>query len=273
MTTVTVATAPGTAERANEDGAFLSPRVMAVLDGLSAPSDLPLGCSHGTPWLVRQIGTRLLAAAEIDTIALADALATVITDVNALHSKTCELGGGAVPATTVAVLRERGEYLDYLVLSDSVLLLDGPAGTTVLADQRVEDVAGHELAAALAAPGGTAEQAALISELVAMQRQVRNRTGGYWVASTDPGAAHHAICGTIPRAGIRRAALLTDGATRLADTFNQLDWSDLLDVLQDEGPAVLIERTREVEEGDPTGKQWPRFKRSDDATAMYIAFE
>jgi hypothetical protein len=273
MMTVTVATEPGVADRANEDGAFLSPRIVAVLDGLSAPGDLPLGCSHGTPWLVRQIGTRLLAAAEIDEVTLQDALAAVIAEVNGLHSDTCALDGGAVPATTVALLRQRGDDLDYLVLSDSVLILDGPGGITVLTDKRVDDVAGHQLAAALAVPGGTAEQAKLVSELVTAQRQVRNKPGGYWVVSTVPEAARHAISGSVPRASVSRAALLTDGATRLTDTFGQLPWSELLGVLQSQGPAALIEQTRAVEDNDPTGKRWPRFKRSDDATAVYLSLE
>ncbi len=270
--TVSVATAPGT-QRANEDGVFISPRVVAVLDGLSAPTDLPLGCSHGTPWLVRQIGTRLLTAAETDGVPLQAALATVIADVNDLHRSTCALDGGAVPATTVTMLRQRDDQLDYLVLSDSVLLLNGPEGITAVTDKRVDDVAGDQLAAALAVPGGTTEQAALVSELVVAQRQVRNRAGGYWVASTDPGAAQHAICGSVARKGVTQAALLTDGATRLVDTFGQLTWAELLKLLQDLGPAALIEQTRAVEASDPIGEQWPRFKRSDDATAALVTID
>ncbi|MGK4578453.1 hypothetical protein [Kitasatospora sp. HPMI-4] len=245
---------------------------MVVLDGLSAPRDLPMGCVHGTPWFVREVGTRLLAAAEAAAVPLDDALASVIREVNDLHRGTCALDGGAVPATTVTMLRESGEQLDYLVLSDSVLLLDGPDGCTVLTDKRVDDVAGDQLAAALALPGGTAEQAALVSILVTAQREVRNRPGGYWVASTEPEAARHAITGSVPRSSVHRAALLTDGATRLVDTFGELTWPELLDVLQGDGPAALIERTRRTEAGDPVGERWPRFKCSDDATAVCRTF-
>ncbi|GAB2717100.1 hypothetical protein GCM10010442_42660 [Kitasatospora kifunensis] len=267
---ISAASAPGS-ERANEDGVFVGLNSVVVLDGLSAPKDLPMGCEHGTPWFVREMGVRLLAAAEAGQ-PLSPSLADTIRDVAGLHSGTCSLEGGAVPATTVTVLRERDDQLDYLVLSDSVLLLDGSAGLEVLTDKRVDDVAGSLAADALAVPGGSSEQAARISALVTAQRQVRNRPGGYWVASTDPTAAEQAITGSVPRSAVRRAALLTDGATRLVDTFGELSWTELLDLLQEQGPATLIERTRQLEESDPVGARWPRFKRSDDATAACRTF-
>ncbi|AJC62044.1 hypothetical protein [Streptomyces sp. 769] len=65
-------------------------------------------------------------------------------------------------------------------------------------------------------------------------------------------------------------ARLTDGASRLADSFGALTWAQLLDLLRREGPAALIARTREAELADPVGERWPRFKRSDDATAAYV---
>jgi hypothetical protein len=66
-----------------------------------------------------------------------------------------------------------------------------------------------------------------------------------------------------------RAAVLTDGASRLADRFQQADWVDLLDVLSVDGPGRLIDLVREAEAADTDGKRWPRGKVHDDATAAY----
>ncbi|WP_159026612.1 integrase [Streptomyces vietnamensis] len=259
---------------ANEDSVYASPTAVVVLDGLSAPKDLPMGCIHGTPWFVQQLGTRLINLISSDTVPLQEALRTAISEVNALHRDSCALDQEAVPASTVVMIRKRVDDLDYLVLSDNVLLLDlGERGVQAIVDKRVEEVAGVEMRAALRGPTGTPDHATRVSALVTVQRQLRNRPGGYWVAATDPAAADEAITGTIALTQIRQAALLTDGASRLVDTFGVLSWGQLLDLLSSEGPAALIARTREAELGDPVGERWPRFKQSDDATAAYVLLD
>lgn len=256
---------------ANEDSVYANATGVVVLDGLSAPKDLPMGCVHGTPWFVRQLGTSLVNLIG-DNTALREALRTAISRVNELHRDTCALDTEAVPASTVVMVREREEVLDYLVLSDNVLLLDlADAGVQAVTDKRVEEVAADEMSAALQGPAGTPEHAARVSELVTVQRRLRNRPGGYWVAATDPSAADEAITGTVDLAKVRQAALLTDGASRLVDCFGALTWPQLLDLLRTEGPTSLISRTREAELSDPTCERWPRFKQSDDATAAYVS--
>ncbi|MFI1568500.1 UTRA domain-containing protein [Streptomyces sp. NPDC020490] len=249
----------------------MSPTGVVVLDGLSAPKDLPMGCVHGTPWFVRQLGTRLINLIGDDEVSLREALRSAITEVNDLHRDTCALDQEAVPASTVVMIRERGGLLDYLVLSDNVLVLDlGTDGIRAIVDKRVEEVAADEMRAALQGPTGTPEHAARVSQLVTVQRRLRNKPGGYWVASTDPAAADEAITGSVDLARVQRAALLTDGASRLVDSFGALTWAELLTLLRTEGPAALIAHTREAELADPVGERWPRFKRSDDATAAYV---
>jgi hypothetical protein len=58
---------------------------------------------------------------------------------------------------------------------------------------------------------------------------------GQEVASTDPAAAQHALTDTVPHNGLQRAAVLSDGATRLVDRFGLLDWPSFLDVLAEQG--------------------------------------
>ena len=256
---------------ANEDTVHVSPTGVVVLDGLSAPKDLPMGCVHGTPWFVRQLGANLINLIGDNTVSLREALRRAITGVNDLHCNSCALGQEAVPASTVAMVRERDGALDYLVLSDNVLVLDlGTGGIETIVDKRVEEVAAEEMRAALQGPTGTPEHAARVSKLVSVQRRLRNKPGGYWVAATDPAAADEAITGSVELSRVLQAALLTDGASRLVDSFGALTWADLLTLLRTEGPAALIAKTREAELADPVGERWPRFKRSDDATAAYV---
>ena len=117
---------------------------------------------------------------------------------------------------------------------------------------------------------GSADHARSFAELVTEQRRHRNHPDGFWVASTDPYAARHALTDTVARHGLRRAAVLSDGATRLVDRFGLLDWPGFLDVLAEQGPDAIIAQVRAAEHSDPDGRRWPRGKRHDDATAAYL---
>ncbi|MCO5967353.1 protein phosphatase 2C domain-containing protein [Actinoallomurus soli] len=95
---------------------------------------------------------------------------------------------------------------------------------------------------------------------------------GSGFAAADPRVAGRALTGRVPLPELRRAALLTDGATRLADSFGLTDWPQTLATLAGQGPAALIEQVREAERSDPDGRRWPRHKRHDDATVAYCEF-
>ena len=64
-------------------------------------------------------------------------------------------------------------------------------------------------------------------------------------------------------------ALLSDGASRLADRFHLAAWVDVCDILYRDGPSGLIEHVRTAESSDPRGERWPRGKIHDDATAVF----
>jgi hypothetical protein len=47
----------------------------------------------------------------------------------------------------------------------------------------------------------------------------------------------------------------------------------MLVLLDENGPEELLRQVRAAEAVDPEGRQWPRTKRSDDATAVYLALD
>ena len=187
----------------------------------------------------------------------------------ALHADTCDLSHPGSPSATVAILREQPETVDYLVLGDTTILLEEPTGIRVITDDRLENVAAVQHGDMHQHATGSADHARSFAELVTEQRRHRNHPDGFWVASTDPGAAQHALTDTVARNGLRRAAVLSDGATRLVDRFGLLDWPGFLDVLAEQGPDAIISQVRAAEDSDPNGQRWPRGKRHDDASAAF----
>jgi hypothetical protein len=236
--------APG---RVNEDYVAAGPDWAMVLDGATAPAGVASGCIHDVRWLVRRLGAALAARLTLaDGAPLAEMLAGAIAETRDAHAGTCDLANQDSPSSTVSAVRVRDDSLDYLVLCDSPLLLrDREGRVTIIADDRL---------ARLPPRAGPA-------------RAQRNKPGGFWVASTDPRAAHQAVHGSVSLDSVTGAALLTDGVTRLAEWYGY-SWADIFTGLSDAGPAGLIDlvRAAEVERPHPGAKQ------HDDATAVHIRF-
>jgi hypothetical protein len=250
---------------ANEDGMLAVGALVAVFDGVTQPSTVDSGCSHGPAWYVRRLSARLaLAYADAPDDPLSDLLAHAIGNVADEHRATCDLTRPATPASTVCMLREGRDHIDYLVLCDCTLVLDYGDRTIAVTDNRVHQVIARTRGEAVAG-SGTVEK-----------WRHTNRPDGYWIAAADPQAAYHAVTGSAPLSGpdrVRRAALLTDGAGAAVDQFHLFDWTGLLDVLASGGPSRLIRRIRSAEAAADLDDTRLRHKRYDDATAAICLFE
>jgi hypothetical protein len=196
-------------------------------------------------------------------------VAGAITRVADSHAHTCDLEHPGTPSSSLAVLREHDQRVEYLLLFDSGILLDGPSGLTVLTDRRVDAFAQQEHLATREQPIGSPAHQERVHELVAAQRRHRNQPGGYWVAGAEPAAAYQAVTGSRPLDQVSRAALLSDGVSCLVDLYAVVNWLELLGMIQQHGPTDVISRVREVEGADPKGARWPRYKRNDDATVAF----
>jgi hypothetical protein len=262
-------TRPGFADRPNEDFVAASRDIVVVLDGLTSPPQLGTGCLHGTPWYVSQLGTRLLAGAVDTDLDLRTVLTDAIRQVAALHSGSCDLSHTGTPSCSVALLRCTETRIDHLSVFDSVIVLDGPAGLSVISDDRVNGYARAEHDVTTTHRIGTPEHASAVAALVAAQRPHRNRTGGYWTAAAISETADNAVIGRADPRDVAQAAVMTDGVACLVDTYHQTDWAGLMTLLATRGPAEVIDHVRRVEDTDSDGARWPRYKRSDDATVAH----
>ena len=265
---VSFASRAGSLSKSNEDFVAASPSVAVVLDGLSAPPPLGTGCLHGTPWFVSQLGTQLVSAAmTARDEPLEDLVAGAITRVADRHAHTCDLDHPGTPSSSLAVLREHDQRVEYLLLFDSVIVVDGPSGLMVVTDRRVDEFAQQEHQATREYPIGSPAHQDRMQKLVAAQRRHRNQPDGYWVAGAKSTAAYRAVIGSQPRDQVSLAALLSDGVSCLVELYAAVDWLELLGIMEQHGPTQLISRVRDIEDADPIGTRWPRYKRSDDATA------
>jgi hypothetical protein len=264
-----LATAPVSPQVENEDFAAVTPSAAVLLDGAGTPAGLETGCVHGIAWYARTLGTVLLSViTAADSGTLADCLHAAIGEVRSRHEDTCDLSHLGTPAATVIATRIRGDELEYLALSDSVLVLARQGANQVVTDHRIETASRPHRGLFEAMPIGTPGRDAAFRRYVQTVREMKNTPGGYWVASADPDAARHAVCGSTALAGLRAALLLSDGASRLADLFGLVSWDELVSLVLEAGPAELIRQVRAAEASDPGGSRWRRGKAVDDATVV-----
>ncbi|MER8100720.1 hypothetical protein [Kitasatospora sp. NPDC094016] len=263
---VSIATAPGGANP-NEDWVAATPTLAVVLDGLST-AGLDTGCRHGVPWYVAQLGGHLVAVLAEPGRPLADGLAQALDQVAALHPG-CDLGNPGTPSATVSILRAGADHFDYLVLADSPIVFEWADGYQVVTDLRVDTVVPELRAETERFATGTPEHTEAVRRMVVAQRLTRNTVDGYWVATSNGEAAHHAITGVVPLADVRAAVVLSDGASRLVTEYRAASWADAFATLREAGAEGLISEVRKVEATDPDGLRWPRFKSGDDAAVAF----
>ncbi|MFI7072318.1 hypothetical protein [Micromonospora sediminicola] len=264
--------APGRPE--NEDVVFRFGPLVGVLDGATVPEGFDTGCVHGPAWYVRHLAARIgLAVAARPGATLMSSLAAAILAVRADHGGVCDLDHPGTPSSTVCLLREGGDRADYLVLCDSPLVLQTDREVEVVTDDRLETALADLRRAAAALPGDEVDPTVRFRRAVSVQRTRMNRTHGYWAAAADPDAAYHAVTGAVPLRGpgaLRRAALLSDGASCAVEQFGLFDWAGLLEVAAVEGPEGLIDRVRVAERDHPDRLR--RRKRTDDASVALCEF-
>jgi len=64
--------------------------------------------------------------------------------------------------------------------------------------------------------------------------------------------------------------LATDGLLALVSDYGAYSTDSLMAAASNKGLAVLGEELRIIESGDAGGDKFPRFKKSDDATALLL---
>ncbi|MEU0088620.1 hypothetical protein [Streptomyces sp. NPDC006274] len=257
---IELATSPGSPERPNEDWVSVAlpasgqGGTLVTLDGVTPPSGA-VGCVHGVPWFTARLGGALveLSGSRRD-LALRDVLAESIRRTADSHRRTCDLSHVRTPQATVVLARwgTADEDVEYLVLSDSTLLLESPDGAVrPVLDDRLDRVPREALRSHATADA------------------LRNAEGGFFTAAADPSVAARAVAGSVPRSGVRSVTALTDGASRWVDMFAEGDWAECLALLRKEGAQGLIDRVRELEAAAQARTAAVRWKLHDDASAVF----
>jgi hypothetical protein len=126
------------------------------------------------------------------------------------------------------------------------------------------------LAASMGAPSAQQGVRDIFLPALRRARNFVNTEAGGWLFGPDASAFGHVARANVAAPGGTVVLLVTDGFLALASDYDRYGLDALLDAAQSRGLDALGAELRAIEDSDPDGKRFPRFKKSDDATAMLL---
>jgi serine/threonine protein phosphatase PrpC len=267
---------PGDPAKANEDAFSHSGDAAVVMDGATMLGDPLMPGASDAAWIA-QFGVRRLMAHLKDgdgaRKALRNALAETQKSFEALRRYPPE-EMWQTPCASMMLAMQNDAGLECLWYGDCAALVkqdDGPVaviGETfdkrAAEAQRAQKVAKERN---LSPADGFSRQ-----QFLDVLRAARNRinSGGNWLFTPDVRAASHAARRTMKVASGSLILLASDGFLALASDYGAYSVDGLMAAAMDKGLGTLGEELRTIEAGDSGGDRYPRFKKSDDATALLL---
>ena len=271
-------TIPGDPAKPNEDSFAFAPVAAAVFDGATGRGERLMPGPSDAQWIAQFGARRFRAYAETGQGDIRDWLRAAAGDTeksyHALRKRPPVENYEIAYASAVMMTPEDGG-LHVLWFGDCAALLWTQDGVFALLgdtmDKRESERARVER---LIEPGGHGAAAAGVrDEFLPALRAARNlvNTAGEWLFAPDVACADHAKEAHVKVAPGSLVLLASDGFLALASDYERYTPETLFAAAQARGLAALGEELRAIEAFDPDGFRFPRFKRSDDATALLLA--
>jgi hypothetical protein len=267
---------PGNPLKPNDDAFGHAESAAVVLDGATSLGDPLMPGDSDAAWLAHFGARRLMAHVrdgDAPLGALRHALADAKKSFEALR-RHAPKEKWQTPAASMMFVADSADGFDALAFGDCVALVRRPDKTVEIVGEAFDKKAAEaRRAAKLAKEAGVAPAADsnLVQFLPAL-RAARNRlnSGSHWAFSPDEHAADHVAQSHVaaPRGTV--VLLASDGFLAIASDYGRYTAHTLLDKAIAKGLGILADELREIEDADPQGHKHPRFKKSDDATAVLL---
>jgi len=274
-------TDPGSPSRPNEDAAGGNATCAFVIDGATGLGGKSLVGLHGSDaaWLAQ-----FAQSSFEQMVRPGRAMAEIVEEFNscaanvvheAAHSLPIEPWN--LPVAGFQMVRAEDNGLMTHGLGDCRLfLLDDDGNTFDTSALRQAAAAEREGARrALAHAGGFSAYQALAEEPVVRDELRRRRAAyntaasGVWTLGVEPEAGRHLASEPLQPALPACGLLCTDGFAALVDQYQRYQAGEFVTAARETGLSTLLDELRRIERvEDPDGMKYPRFKMSDDATAV-----
>jgi hypothetical protein len=266
---------PGNPAKPNEDSFAHLDHAALVLDGATPLGPPLLPGSSDAAWIA-QFGARRLAAHLKDGDPPDRALKHALQDAEksfAGLSRQPIRERWQTPCASMILASHTGPKMEFRWFGDCAALIEQDGRIEIVGDtikKRGEEAArAHK--AALEKNLSTIMDVNR-SEIVPLLRAARNHinSGSNWLFAPDARAAAHVAKKTVTVKPGARLLLASDGFLALVSDYGAYDARGLMEAAANKGLTALGEELRALEKSDEDGRKFPRFKASDDATALLL---
>jgi len=268
---------PGNPQKPNEDSYGATPHAACVFDGATGLGEMLMPGKSDAQWIANFAMRRFCAHAESGQGEIRDWLRGAAEDAErsflALRRRPPR-ENYEIPCASAVMTAVEGNLLHILWFGDCALMLRGPDGGFMfigdtLSKRESERARAEKTSRALK---HRPADASVRDEFLPALRASRNlvNTGNDWLFTPDPACAGHAKSANVELAGGTLLLLASDGFLALASDYQRYTPDELLSAVQQHGLQQLADELRAIEMADPAGVKFPRFKTSDDATALLL---
>ncbi|HKY18050.1 MAG TPA: protein phosphatase 2C domain-containing protein [Rhizomicrobium sp.] len=267
---------PGDPAKANEDAFGHGEIAALVIDGATPLGDGLMPGPSDAAWIA-QFGARRLMAHLRDEKSARKALRAALADTQksfeALRRHAPE-EMWQMPCASMMLAVPDHEELEFLWFGDCAALVQQEGKAVRVIGETFDKRAAEAQRAKTVAQEKNLSPASGIrrAEFIGALRSSRNRinSGNQWLFSPDARAAGHVARRTMKTVPGDVLLLATDGFLALASDYGAYSADSLMTAAMSNGLAVLGAELRAIEAGDSGGDKFPRFKKSDDATALLL---
>ena len=267
---------PGDPAKANEDAFGHGEAAAVVIDGATPLGESLMPGPSDAAWIA-QFGARRLMAHLKEGNGARKALRATLADTQKSFEALRRMPPEEMwqtPCASMMLALSNDEGLEFLWFGDcAALVKQGDAPVTIVGETFDKRAAEARAAQALAKEKNLSPAAGLSrQEFIGTLRSRRNRinSGNQWLFSPDVKAATHVARGVMKVAPSSYLLLASDGFLALASDYGAYSADGLMAAALEKGLAALGAELRAIEAGDAGGDRFPRFKKSDDATALLL---
>jgi hypothetical protein len=272
---------PGHPEKANEDICGVCQDWAWVIDTSIFPGTAPvMNRESDAAWLAAFANERLsnlAPQAEDGAVLLRKVMEEARIAYRAVAPQERHEDFVSWPLGAMTLVRRNGKVLDAWTFGDTTAYIRQPNGKVVtLGDapdlRDAESAKAAELMqAANSRPNDILDEPVFLAWLG--ERRERQKKSGVPAAllSLNPDAAGRLRHESVPCEDGTTILLTSDGFSALVDLYEAMDAESLMEAAIASGLDPLARKAREIETLiDPDGKRYPRFKQSDDTTAILV---
>jgi serine/threonine protein phosphatase PrpC len=268
---------PGNPQKPNEDSYGVRPHAACVFDGATGLGELLMPGKSDAQWIANFAARRFCAHAEAGQGGIRDWLRLAAEDAKrsftALRRRPPR-ENYEIPYASAVMIALDGHLLHILWFGDCALMLRGPdGGFTFIGDTLSKRESERARVEKISRSVKNRPADVIVrDEFLPALRASRNlaNTGDDWVFAPDPACAEHAKSANFEIAGGAVLLLASDGFLALASDYRRYSPDELLSTVQQNGLQQIADELRAIEMADPAGIKYPRFKTSDDATALLL---